>query len=96
MRMNMQKIINSGGDPKEVFLRMFNYSDYVIEGKPEKKPKPRKLNKTEMRKYFPDAMDQIDDFNNTPEMQEYNEMMKEFKQQEKQMRQQALDEAFNN
>jgi len=96
MRMNMQKIINSGGDPKEVFLRMFNYSDYVIEGKPEKKPKPKKLNKTEMRKYFPDAMDQIDEFNNSPEMQEYNEMMKEFKQQEKQMRQQALDEAFNN
>ena len=46
--------LGQGGTEKD-FLRLFNYSQYVIEGKD---PKPTKLTKEEMRLYFPDLYEQ--------------------------------------
>tara|TARA_R110002020_G_scaffold83781_2_gene208093 strand:- start:11420 stop:20071 length:8652 start_codon:yes stop_codon:yes gene_type:complete len=96
MAQNLYKIGRSGGDPKEIFLRLFNYSDYIIEGGKDKdKPKKRrKLNKTEMRKYFPEYMEAMDDFNNSPQMKEFNQKKKDYKAQEKKIRQEMLDKMF--
>jgi len=96
MAQNLYKIGRSGGDPKEVFLRLFNYSDYIIEGgKNKTKPKKRrKLTKTEMRKYFPEYMEAMDDFNNSPQMKEFNQKKKDYKAQEKKIRQEMLDDMF--
>ena len=46
--------LGQGGTEKD-FLRLFNYSQYVIEGKD---PKATKLTKEEMRLYFPDLYEQ--------------------------------------
>ena len=96
MAQNLYKIGRSGGDPKEVFLRLFNYSDYIIErGKDKATPKKRrKLNKTEMRKYFPEYMEAMDDFNNSPQMKEFNQKKKDYKAQEKKIRQEMLNDMF--
>jgi len=94
---NIEKIINGGGSPKEVMLRLFNYSDYVIEGgKKEVKPKGKTLNKTEMKKYFPELMEAQDELENSPEMKEIKEMQKEMKAQEKAMREEMLEQLFDN
>ena len=92
---NIKKIIEGGGTPKEVMLRLFNYSDYVIEGGEKKtKPKGKTLNKTEMRKYFPELMEEQDEFENSPEMKEIKDMQKQMKAQEKAMRKEMLDQLF--
>ena len=76
-------------------LRLFNYSDYVIEGGEKKtKPKGKTLNKTEMRKYFPELMEEQDEFENSPEMKEIKDMQKQMKAQEKAMRKEMLDQLF--
>ena len=78
-------------------LRLFNYSDYVIEGgKKEVKPKGKTLNKTEMKKYFPELMEAQDELENSPEMKEIKEMQKEMKAQEKAMREEMLEQLFDN
>ena len=94
MRLNMKKIIQDGGDPKEVFLRLFNYSDYVIEGPEEKEKKPKKLRKSEVDKYMPELSEQMEEFNNDPDYKEMLKDIKDLKKEQEAMRQELLEEMF--
>jgi len=94
MRLNMKKIIQDGGDPKEVFLRLFNYSDYVIEGPEEKEKKPKKLRKSEVDKYMPELSEQMEEFNNDPDYKEMLKEIKDLKKEQEAMRQELLDDMF--
>ena len=94
MRLNMKKIIQDGGDPKEVFLRLFNYSDYVIEGPEEKEKKPKKLRKSEVDKYMPELSEQMEEFNNDPDYKEMLKEIKDLKKEQEAMRQELLEEMF--
>ena len=94
MRLNMKKIIQDGGDPKEVFLRLFNYSDYVIEGPEEKEKKPKKLRKSEVDKYMPELSEQREEFNNDPDYKEMLKDIKDLKKEQEAMRQELLKEMF--
>jgi hypothetical protein len=94
MRLNMKKIIQDGGDPKEVFLRLFNYSDYVIEGPEEKEKKTKKLRKSEVDKYMPELSEQMEEFNNDPDYKEMLKDIKDLKKEQEAMRQELLEEMF--
>ena len=94
MRLNMRKLIENGGDPKEVFLRLFNYSDYVIDGPEEKKEKTPKLRKSEIKKYLPELQEEIDGFNSDPDMKEFNKQIKEFKKEKESIRKEFLKEMY--
>ena len=51
---NIEEIINDSSDPKEVLLRLFNFSEFQIKSDDErKKKKPRKMKKSELKKCFP-------------------------------------------
>ena len=91
---NTQKLIEGGMDPGETMLRLLNFSEYQIEG-PRKKKKPRrkeiKLTKKEMKKYFPELYDEMEELRDL----EYEEEMKELKAQQREERERMLEEMYN-
>ena len=95
---NVQKLIEGGMDPGEAMLRLLNFSEYQIEGptKKKKKKKPSrkqmKLTKKEMKKYFPELYDEMEQLRDL----EYEEEMKELKAQKREERERMLEEMYNN
>jgi hypothetical protein len=87
---NLNKVINDGDFNKETLLRLFNYSDYVIEGKPKKEPKKKTLRKSEIKKYLPELYEEMESFKDP----EFEAQMKEFKREQEAMRQELLEEMF--
>ena len=94
MGKNMKKIIDEGGDPREVLLRMFNYSDYVIEGKEEKKPKPFKLRESEKKEYFPDLYEAENAYKKDPSYLEFKKMEDEMKKEKEAARKKMLEDMY--
>ena len=93
---NYTKIIQDGGDPKEIFLRMFNYSDYYIEPRTKpKKEKKTKLRQSEIKKYLPELYEAQQELKNDPDYKEYQQQMKEFKKEKEAMREQFLKEMYD-
>tara|TARA_R110000803_G_C11983563_1_gene321045 strand:- start:239 stop:3559 length:3321 start_codon:yes stop_codon:yes gene_type:complete len=79
---NYSKIIN--GETKdfgEVILRILNYSEYQINGRPKKSAKKKPMTKTEMKMYFPDLYDAMEDLENP----QIKQMEKEMRDLEKEM-----------
>ena len=96
MAQNIKKMVEGGADPKEIFLRLFNYSDYVIEGKPEKKEKKSKLRKSEIKEYMPELYEQMESFKDDPSYKEMQEEIKKMKQEKKALREEFLKDAYEN
>ena len=94
MGKNMKKIIDEGGDPREVLLRMFNYSDYVIEGKEEKKPKPFKLRESEKKEYFPDLYEAENAYKKDPSYLEFKKIEDEMKKEKEAARKKMLEDMY--
>ncbi len=89
---NVQKLIEGGMDPGEAMLRLLNFSEYQIEGPTKKKKKKQiKLTKKEMKKYFPELYDEMEELRDL----EYEEEMKELKAQQREERERMLEEMYN-
>lgn len=93
MSANIQKLVEGGLDPGEAILRILNFSEYQIEGKKKKKPSKKqiKLTKKEMKKYFPELYDEMEELRDL----EYEEEMKELKAQQREERERMLEEMYN-
>jgi DNA anti-recombination protein RmuC len=86
MAKNIEKLIEGGEDPGTVILRLFNYSDYQIEGPKNKKKgskKSSKMSDADMKKYFPelykmqkDMEQQLNQQLSNPELEGFEKEMK--------------------
>ncbi len=90
---NIQKLVEGGLDPGEAILRILNFSEYQIEGIKKTKPskKGMKLTKKEMKKYFPELYDEMQELRDL----EYEEEMKELKAQQREERERIFEEMYN-
>ena len=97
---NMDKIINgSATDPKEIMLRILNYSQSIAEqGKEEKPSKPLKLTKKELKEHLPELYEELEDvrmeMESDPDYIDYMNEKKLYDDAVKQEREQALEEIF--
>ena len=83
---NIEKLIEGGEDPGTAILRLFNYSDYQIEGPKNKKKgseKSSKMSDADMKQYFPelykmqkDMEQQLNQQLSNPELERFEKEMK--------------------
>ena len=86
MAKNIEKLIEGGEDPGTVILRLFNYSDYQIEGPKNKKKgseKSSKMSDADMKQYSPelykmqkDMEQQLNQQLSNPELERFEKEMK--------------------
>lgn len=82
MAKNIEKLIEGGEDPGTAILRLFNYSDYQIEGPKNKKKgseKSSKMSDADMKQYFPELYEmqmQMEEDMKNPELERFEKEMK--------------------
>jgi hypothetical protein len=62
---NIEKLIEGNEDPATQLLRIFNFSEYQIKTQEERRPK--KLTKRELKLYFPDLYEEIQEMEKLPD-----------------------------
>ena len=94
---NYSKLYSEDMPPGEAIMRLFNYSEWQIEGgRPDKKKstKPIKLRKNELKEYHPDLYElKYGDMDG--EFEEFEELENEMKEEQKLMRQEMLEELYD-
>ena len=96
----MDKIINgSTTDPKEIMLRILNYSQSIAEqGKEEKPSKPLKFTQKELKEYLPELYEELEDvrieIESDPDYIDYMKEKKLYDDAVKKEREAALEEMF--
>ena len=59
-RKNIQQVMEDPSDPKEVLLRLFNFSDFQIKSDEERnKKKTKSLSKRDLKRMFPDLYEEM-------------------------------------
>jgi hypothetical protein len=83
---NFKKLEEGGEEPGIMILRLLNYSDYQIEGPPEKAPpKSKPMSKEMMKIAFPTMYSEIKEMEESMKDEEVDAMMKQMKQDKKDM-----------
>ena len=86
---NIEEIMNDASDPKEVLLRLFNFSEFQIKSDDERKKKPRKMKKSELKKYFPELYKEMEEKKKMPA--DVQEQIDKIKEEQKRIREEALE-----
>ncbi len=88
----IEQIMKDSSDPKEVLLRLFNFSEYQIKGEEERKRrKPKKMSKSDLKKYFPELYKQIEEKSKMPD--DVQDQIDKIKREQKRLREEALEKS---
>ena len=89
---NIEEIMNDSSDPKEVLLRLFNFSEFQIKSDEERhRRKPRKMKKSDLKKYFPELYKQLEEKRKVPD--DVQDQIDKIKEEQKRLREEALEKA---
>jgi len=89
---NIEQIMKDSSDPKEVLLRLFNFSEFQIKSDEERKrKKPKKMSKSDLKKYFPELYKQIEEKRKMPD--DVQDQIDKIKREQKRLREEALEKS---